>query len=82
MEKSEPDCGLRLTFNSCSFFPCLAGPAYPVAPYGQAAFSPGQPAYPPQLPAQPQQSNLPVQTDFLAQPAYNPDFVAPPPKIG
>lgn len=82
MEKSELNSGLGLTFNSCSFFPCLAGPGYPVAPYSQAAFSPGQPAYPPQLPAQPQPSHPPAQTNFLAQPAYNPDFVALPPKTG
>ncbi|XP_068598639.1 protein shisa-4-like [Brachionichthys hirsutus] len=61
------------------------GPAYPPnpMPYSQAAFSPDQPAYPLQPPAQPQQPRaVPSSTDYLAQPAYNPDYVAPPPKTG
>ncbi|XP_071350233.1 protein shisa-5-like isoform X2 [Trachinotus anak] len=55
------------------------GPAYPLnpMPYSQAAFAPGQPAYPIQPPIQPQPNAPPAHTDFLAQPAYNPDFVAP-----
>ncbi|XP_034549871.1 protein shisa-5-like [Notolabrus celidotus] len=58
------------------------GPAYPPnpMPYSQAAFSPNQPSYPMQPPVQP---NAPsASRDYLAQPAYNPDFVAPPPKNG
>ncbi|KAM4582440.1 protein shisa-4-like isoform 1-T2 [Fundulus diaphanus] len=57
------------------------GPAYPPShamPYSQAAFSPGQPAYPLQPPTHPQPNAPPSQMDFLAQPAYNPDFVVPP----
>ncbi|XP_033483253.1 protein shisa-5-like [Epinephelus lanceolatus] len=55
------------------------GPAYPPQPmpYSQAAYAPGKPAYPLHPPVQPQ-PNAP-HTDFLAQPAYNPDYVAPPP---
>lgn len=64
------------------FFLCLAGPEYPVAPYSQAAFNPGHPTSSMQPPVQPQPSYPPAQTNFLAQPAYNPDFVAPPPKTG
>lgn len=80
---------LSATYNV--FFLCLAGPIYPPnpAPYSQAAFSPNQPAYPAQPPAQPSVQppvQPPVQpqptapfahTDFLSQPAYNPDFVGP-----
>lgn len=82
IEKSELNSGHGITFNPCSFFPYPAGPAYPVMPqgYSQAVYSPGQPAYPPHPPAQPQPIIPSTQTDFLAQPAYNPDFVAPPPK--
>ncbi|XP_015258621.1 PREDICTED: protein shisa-4-like isoform X2 [Cyprinodon variegatus] len=57
------------------------GPAYPPQqpmPYSQAAYSPGQPAYPLQPPAHPQPNPPPAQSDFLAQPAYNPDYVVPP----
>ncbi|XP_069002645.1 protein shisa-5-like isoform X3 [Embiotoca jacksoni] len=46
---------------------------------GQAAFNPGQPAYPLHPPAQPQPNAPAAHTDFLGQPAYNPDYVAPPP---
>ncbi|XP_054641479.1 protein shisa-5-like [Dunckerocampus dactyliophorus] len=61
------------------------GPIYPPnpMPYSQAAFNPGQPSYPLQPPpVQPQANAPPAQTDYLAQPAYNPDFVSPPPKTG
>ncbi|XP_068170391.1 protein shisa-5-like [Antennarius striatus] len=61
------------------------GPAYPPnpMPYSHAAFTSDQPAYPLQPPAQPRQPGaLPTSTDYLAQPAYNPDYVAPPPKTG
>ncbi|KAM9799172.1 protein shisa-4-like [Syngnathus typhle] len=68
------------------------GPAYPPnpMPYSQAAFTPGQPSYPLQPPAQPPvqppmqpQANAPAaQVDYLNQPAYNPDFISPPPKMG
>uniref|UniRef100_A0A3B3ZP92 Shisa N-terminal domain-containing protein n=1 Tax=Periophthalmus magnuspinnatus TaxID=409849 RepID=A0A3B3ZP92_9GOBI len=56
------------------------GPSYPAAPmpYSQAAFTPGQPSYPLQppgpSPSQPQPQPQP--TDFLTQPAYNPDYVS------
>lgn len=56
-------------------------PAYPPQqpmPYSQAAYYPGQPAYPPQPPANPQPNAPSTHADFLAQPAYNPDYVAPP----
>ncbi|XP_039971786.1 protein shisa-5-like [Xiphias gladius] len=55
------------------------GPGYPPnpMPYSQAAFTPGQAAYPPQPPVQPQPYALPAHPDYLAQPAYNPDFIAP-----
>ncbi|XP_029357960.1 protein shisa-5-like [Echeneis naucrates] len=58
------------------------GPAYPPnpMPYSQAAFSPGQPPYPMQPPVQPQPNAPPSHPDFLAQPAFNPDYV--PPKTG
>ncbi|XP_060926350.1 protein shisa-5-like [Limanda limanda] len=54
------------------------GPPYPPnqMPYSQAAFSPSQPAYPLQPPAQPG-PNAPPHTDFLTQPAYNPEYMAP-----
>ncbi|XP_057701309.1 protein shisa-5-like [Corythoichthys intestinalis] len=69
------------------------GPAYPPnpMPYSQAAFTPGQPSYPMQPPmqqpavqppVQPQANAPAAQVDYLAQPAYNPDFVSPPPKMG
>ncbi|XP_070758678.1 protein shisa-5-like [Enoplosus armatus] len=60
------------------------GPYYPPnpMPYSQAAFTPGQPAYPLQPPVQPQPNAPQAHADYLAQPAYNPDFVAPPPKTG
>ncbi|XP_032368707.1 protein shisa-5 [Etheostoma spectabile] len=48
-------------------------------PYSQAAFTPGQPAYPLQPPVQPQPNAPPPPTGYLAQPAYNPDYIAPPP---
>ncbi|XP_024915638.1 protein shisa-5-like isoform X1 [Cynoglossus semilaevis] len=56
-----------------------AGPAYPPnpMPYSQAAFSPNHPPYPMQPPAQHGASAPPPQMDFLTQPAYNPDFMAP-----
>ncbi|XP_077385247.1 uncharacterized protein LOC144023539 [Festucalex cinctus] len=70
------------------------GPGYPPnpMPYSQAAFTPGQPSYPLQPPAQPPmqppmqppvqpQASAPGPQDYLAQPAYNPDFVSPPPKM-
>ncbi|XP_037535336.1 protein shisa-5 [Nematolebias whitei] len=59
--------------------PMPAGPAYPPQPmpYSQAAYGPEQPAYPLHPPAQPQPNVPPPQMDFLAQPAYNPDFFAP-----
>lgn len=65
-----------------SFFLCAVGPAYPPnpMPYSQAAFSPGQPAYPLQPPVQP--NAPPTQPDYIAQPAYNPDYVGGPPKTG
>ncbi|KAK5872693.1 hypothetical protein PBY51_013370 [Eleginops maclovinus] len=52
------------------------GPIYPPnpMPYSQAAFSPGQPSYPLQPPSQPQPTAPLPNKDFLAQPAYNPDF--------
>ncbi|XP_042362028.1 protein shisa-5-like [Plectropomus leopardus] len=58
------------------------GPGYPPhpMPYSQAAFTPGQPAYPLQPPVHQPQPNAPLSnTDYLAQPAYNPAYVAPPP---
>ncbi|XP_061687855.1 protein shisa-5-like [Syngnathoides biaculeatus] len=64
------------------------GPAYPPnpTPYSQAAFTPGQSSYPLQPPVQPPMqplANAPAaQVDYLAQPAYNPDYVSPPPKMG
>uniref|UniRef100_A0A3Q4B762 Protein shisa-5 n=1 Tax=Mola mola TaxID=94237 RepID=A0A3Q4B762_MOLML len=60
------------------------GPAYPPnpMPYSQAAFTPGQPVYPLQSPAHPQPSGPSPHADYLAQPAYNPEYVAPPPKTG
>lgn len=57
------------------------GPGYPVN-YSQAAFTPGQQAYPlqPPVPAS-YQAQPPPPADINAiQPAYNPDFVPPPPK--
>ncbi|XP_077430232.1 protein shisa-4-like [Vanacampus margaritifer] len=67
------------------------GPCYPPnpMPYSQAAFTPGQPSYPlqppmqppMQPPVQPQASAPAPQINYLAQPAYNPDFVSPPPKM-
>ncbi|XP_043978994.1 protein shisa-5-like [Gambusia affinis] len=57
------------------------GPAYPPnqpMPYSQAAYSPGQPAYPLHPPTYPQPNAPSSHADFLAQPAYNPDYVAPP----
>ncbi|XP_028303410.1 protein shisa-5-like isoform X2 [Gouania willdenowi] len=61
-----------------------AGPSYgpQPMPYNQAGFMPGQPPYPMQPPAQPQPNAPPATKDFLSQPAYNPDFAAPPPKTG
>ncbi|XP_035008321.1 protein shisa-5 [Hippoglossus stenolepis] len=55
------------------------GPTYPPnpMPYSQAAFSPSQPAYPPQPPAQPGPNAPLAHTDFLTQPAYNPEYIAP-----
>ncbi|XP_037346815.2 protein shisa-5-like [Pungitius pungitius] len=52
------------------------GPGFPPnpMPYSQAAFSPGQPAYPLQPPVQPQPQGPTSHKDYLAQPAYNPDF--------
>ncbi|KAK1900733.1 Protein shisa-4 [Dissostichus eleginoides] len=52
------------------------GPSYPPnpMPYSQAAFSPGQPSYPLQPPVQPQPTAPLPNKDFLAQPAYNPDY--------
>lgn len=66
------------------FFLCPAGPGYPPnpMPYSQAAFAPGQQAYPLQPPVHPQPGATAPHVDYLAQPAYNPDFVAPPPKTG
>ncbi|KAM9361309.1 protein shisa-5-like [Symphorus nematophorus] len=60
------------------------GPCYPPNPmaYSQAAYGPGQPSYPLQPPVQPLANAPPTTSDFLAQPAYNPDYVAPPPKTG
>ncbi|KAK9528790.1 hypothetical protein VZT92_012935 [Zoarces viviparus] len=50
------------------------GPGFPPqpVPYSQAAFSPGQPAYPLQPPVQPQPKA--PNPNYLAQPAYNPDY--------
>ncbi|XP_031711535.1 protein shisa-5-like isoform X2 [Anarrhichthys ocellatus] len=50
------------------------GPGFPPQPmhYSQAAFSPGQPAYPLQPPVQPQPKA--PNPNYLAQPAYNPDY--------
>ncbi|XP_031157548.1 protein shisa-5-like [Sander lucioperca] len=48
-------------------------------PYSQAAFTPGQPAYPLQPPVQPQPNAPLPPTGYHTQPAYNPDYVAPPP---
>ncbi|KAF3690042.1 Protein shisa-4 Transmembrane protein 58 Precursor [Channa argus] len=51
------------------------GPAYPPnpMPYSKAAFAPGQTPYPIQPVVHP---NAPTpHTDYLAQPAYNPDYV-------
>ncbi|XP_040890467.1 protein shisa-5-like [Toxotes jaculatrix] len=55
------------------------GPGFPPhpMPYSQAAFNPGQPSYPLQPPVQQQPNAPPAQTDYLAQPAFNPDYVAP-----
>ncbi|XP_039865087.1 protein shisa-5-like isoform X1 [Simochromis diagramma] len=53
-------------------------PAYPPMPYGQAAFMPRQPAYPQPPCPQPKPSAPPATPDFLAQPAYNPDFASSP----
>ncbi|AWP02587.1 putative protein shisa-4-like [Scophthalmus maximus] len=59
------------------------GPVYSPNPmsYSQAAFSPNQPAYPLKPPVQPQVQpppNAPLaNTDYLAQPAYNPAYAAP-----
>ncbi|XP_040059177.2 uncharacterized protein LOC120834890 [Gasterosteus aculeatus] len=52
------------------------GPGFPPNPmlYSQAAYSPGQPAYPLQPPGQPQPQGPNSHKDYLAQPAYNPDF--------
>ncbi|XP_041639200.1 protein shisa-5-like [Cheilinus undulatus] len=57
------------------------GPGYPPnpMPYSQAAYNPGGPAYPSQPPIQPKPMAPSAHTDYLAQPAYNPDYVAPPP---
>ncbi|XP_062261041.1 protein shisa-5-like [Platichthys flesus] len=54
------------------------GPPYPPSqmPYSQAAFSPSQQAYPLQPPAN-LGPNAPPHTDFLTQPAYNPEYMAP-----
>lgn len=57
------------------------GPAYPPnqpMPYSQAAYNPGQPAYPLHPPTYPQPNAPSSHADFRAQPAYNPDYVAPP----
>ncbi|XP_034022063.1 protein shisa-5-like [Thalassophryne amazonica] len=58
------------------------GPAFHPTPmpYSQAAFTPGQPAYSPQFPVQANAPPAPPHTDYLAQPAYNPNYVSPPPK--
>ncbi|XP_068568432.1 protein shisa-5-like isoform X2 [Cebidichthys violaceus] len=58
------------------FFLSAAGPGFPPQPmpYSQAAFSPGQPAYPLQPPVQPQPKAPNPQSNYLAQPAYNPDY--------
>ncbi|KAG7244793.1 hypothetical protein INR49_029812 [Caranx melampygus] len=55
------------------------GPTYPPNPaaYSQAAYNPNQPAYPAQPHTQPQPNAPFAHTDFLSQPAYNPDYVAP-----
>lgn len=55
------------------------GPGYPPnpMPYSQAAFTPGQAPYPLQPPAMPKSNAPPAHRDYLAQPAYNPDYVAP-----
>ncbi|XP_026162656.1 protein shisa-5-like [Mastacembelus armatus] len=60
------------------------GPAYPpnLMPNSQAAFTPGQPAYPIHPPVHLQPNAPPTNTDYFTQPAYNPDYVAPPPKTG
>ncbi|XP_077583136.1 protein shisa-4-like [Stigmatopora nigra] len=60
------------------------GPVYPPnpMPYSQAAFTPGQQSYPMQPPVQPQANAPAAQIGYLAQPAYNPDFVSQPPKMG
>lgn len=60
--------------------PPAAGPAFSPTPmpYSQAAFSPDQPSYPLQPPYPPQPSGPPAHADYLAQPAYNPDYVAAP----
>ncbi|XP_054473712.1 protein shisa-5-like [Anoplopoma fimbria] len=52
------------------------GPGFPPnpMPYSQAAFSPGQPGYPLQPPVQPQPKGPNPHTDYLAQPAFNPDY--------
>ncbi|XP_029006752.1 protein shisa-5-like [Betta splendens] len=59
-------------------------PAYPPnpMPYSQAAFIPSQTPYPLQPPAQPQFNAPHTSTDYLTQPAYNPDYVGPQPKTG
>lgn len=56
------------------------GPAFSPTPmpYSQAAFSTDQPSYPLQPPYPPQPSGPPAHADYLAQPAYNPDYVAAP----
>ncbi|KAM4740644.1 protein shisa-5-like [Anableps anableps] len=57
------------------------GPVYPThqpMPYSQAAYNPGQPVYPLQPPTHPQPNAPSSHSDFLAQPAYNPDYVVPP----
>ncbi|XP_036957508.1 protein shisa-5-like [Acanthopagrus latus] len=81
---TSPYHGQPLTAGPPPTYQEATGPSYPPnpMPYSQAAFTPGQQAYPLQPPVQPQPGAPAPHMDYLAQPAYNPDFVAPPPKTG
>ncbi|XP_030276623.1 LOW QUALITY PROTEIN: protein shisa-5-like [Sparus aurata] len=81
---TSPYHGQPLTAGPPPTYQEATGPGYPPnpMPYSQAAFAPGQQAYPLQPPVHPQPGATAPHVDYLAQPAYNPDFVAPPPKTG
>ncbi|XP_070814603.1 protein shisa-5-like [Chaetodon trifascialis] len=81
---TSPYQGQQFTAGPPPTYQEATGPYYPPnpMPYSQAAFAPGQPPYPLQPPAPAQPVASPSHADYLAQPAYNPDYVSPPPKTG